>query len=155
MTQFALTFKAQQTISMVLEDFVLLLLFYHPPPSTLHLYFCQSIFIFTRPNDGSLHKSMSPTVTSWWCYSLAIDWGETPLYSQQPLGLVDDRDLFLDRDVLPSLLGNLLHRSRVTVPNDLLPLPLLLLPNLESSTESLIKGQWNSFAQIQHEWKTT
>ena len=57
MTPFTLTFKAQLTISMVLEDlFCSFILPVHP-------YFCPSIFVFTHPNDrwtdGSLHKAMS------------------------------------------------------------------------------------------------
>ena len=46
MTPFILTFKAYLTISMVLEDFLLLHFL------TVHPYFYQSIFVFTRPNDG-------------------------------------------------------------------------------------------------------
>ena len=40
---------------MVLEDLFLLLHFVTRPP-----YSNPSIFVFTRPNDGSLHKSLSP-----------------------------------------------------------------------------------------------
>ena len=46
-TPFSFTFKAQLTISMVLED---LFLFLNVLP--VHPYFYPSIFVFTRPNDG-------------------------------------------------------------------------------------------------------
>ena len=46
-TPFTLTFKAQLTISMLLEDPFLLLHFL-----PVHPYFYPSIFVFTRPNDG-------------------------------------------------------------------------------------------------------
>ena len=51
MTPFTVTFKAELTISMVLEDLFLLLHFFiFPPP--VHPYFYPSIFIFTHSNDG-------------------------------------------------------------------------------------------------------
>ena len=36
---------------MVLED-IFLVLHFLPRPSPVHPYFCPSIFVFTRPNDG-------------------------------------------------------------------------------------------------------
>ena len=47
LTLFSLDFKAILTISMVLEDLLLVLHFLTRPP-----YFYPSIFIFTRPNEG-------------------------------------------------------------------------------------------------------
>ena len=46
-TPFTLTFKAQLTISMVLEDLFWSLIFL-----PVHPYFFPSIFVFTRSNDG-------------------------------------------------------------------------------------------------------
>ena len=47
-TPFTLTFKAKLTISMVLEDLFFCSFIFYP----VYPYFCPSIFVFTRPNDG-------------------------------------------------------------------------------------------------------
>ena len=48
---------------MVLEDLFILLLHFFTRPPPVHPYFCPSIFVFTRPNDGwtGLYIKL------WWC----------------------------------------------------------------------------------------
>ena len=51
MTPFTLTFEAQLTISMILEDLFLLLNFLPVQP-----YFYPSTMVFTHPNDGCMYS---------------------------------------------------------------------------------------------------